>query len=487
MLVIISDLHLEEERSRNIESQDSDIDSLNVTRNVSPRAFRKIFTRWDKQAESTDIDKMDLVLAGDIFDLHRTALWFQGDDPDKIRPYVRADESEINNELEGKVIEILNEINAPGSRPHEILEMFRELSSEGTYVDENGDRQTFHVPKEDIRIHYFPGNHDRLANGTPSIRRKVRELLGIGGDGARFQPYLTFDEERALVRHGQEYDRYNFSTDVGRQLRRKSPLKIDDSDYAEPTFGDFVTVDIASRLSQEFRWHYSDEKILKDQLLRSAYERIIEFDDLRPQVAALNYLLRIPTSGKTSKYIWKNIYAPVIIELFNKVHKNRFLAQSLKQLDRWGFDSIDAIQGAIATRAWERTLESYRLINWLSDLATEFNKGSAPPEQFAAREKTILDGSYLFVVAGHTHHPIVEFIGGGDHGEQFYVNTGTWRRRIYTNGDFSAFGRVKALTYAIIYGPEEDVGRSIPAGQAKVASLDFWSGVTERWFKRHTI
>ncbi len=483
MLVIISDLHLEEESSRNIKSHDPDIDSIDVTRNVNPRAFRKIFARWDKQAERAKVEKMDLVLAGDIFDLHRTGLWFQGEDPDKIRPYVSADESEIDDELEGRVIEILDKINARGSRPYEILEMFRELITEGIYVDENGEGQNFYIPKENIRIHYFPGNHDRLANGTPQIRKKVRELLGMSSNGAKFSPSLTFDEERALIRHGQEYDRYNFSLDVGRQLRRKTPLKIDDSDYAKPTLGDFVTVDIASRLSQEFRWHYSDDKILRDDLLRSAYARIIEFDDLRPQVAALNYLLHIPAIGITPKRIWDRIYAPVVIDLFDKVHDHPFLTKSLKQLDKWGIDSIDAIQFAIFTRAWERTIKSYGWIKWLSDMGTKVNGEGPLPQQFAAREKTVLDGRNLFIVAGHTHRPTVEFIGGGNHGEQFYVNTGTWRWRIYSNGDFSAFGRVKALTYAIIYGPEEDVSRRTPVGQTKVASLDFWSGVTERWFK----
>ena len=36
----------------------------------------------------------------------------------------------------------------------------------------------------------------------------MRDLLGMSINGAKFSPSLTFDEERALIRHGQEYDRY---------------------------------------------------------------------------------------------------------------------------------------------------------------------------------------------------------------------------------------------------------------------------------------
>ena len=72
MLVIISDLHLEEESSRDIKSDDPNVAPIEVTRNVNPRAFEKIFARWSQQAERAGAGKLDLVLAGDIFDLHRT-------------------------------------------------------------------------------------------------------------------------------------------------------------------------------------------------------------------------------------------------------------------------------------------------------------------------------------------------------------------------------------------------------------------------------
>jgi hypothetical protein len=114
-------------------------------------------------------------------------------------------------------------------------------------------------------------------------------------------------------------------------------------------------------------------------------------------------------------------------------------------------------------------------------LALRSHQSSAGPEGMAAREEAIQNGSHLFVVAGHTHSPAVELIGHRPAGEQYYVDVGTWRRVIPATGDFRSFGRLNALSYAVIYGPQEDPGN--PTIPGKVASLDYWSGVTQRWIE----
>jgi hypothetical protein len=100
---------------------------------------------------------------------------------------------------------------------------------------------------------------------------------------------------------------------------------------------------------------------------------------------------------------------------------------------------------------------------------------------FAAKEQGITSGEYRFVIAGHTHTPATELIASDNHGERYYINTGTWRNRIPSTPDFKAFGRLKTLTYVIVYGPDEDTGGDRKA--EKLASIDFWSGITQRWHK----
>ncbi len=473
MLVVISDLHFEEEKSRNIKGNGQH-ESIEVPRNISFKAFSKIFMRLAEQADRDGAQEIDLVLAGDIFELHRTALWFQNN-PQNVRPYVATDE--VEQALEDKLVEILHAINSDGSEVAKVFAAIRQLAEGGVkYRAENGKMKEF----KKVNVHYFPGNHDRHANSTPKIRSTIREFLGVPGGDEPFEHALPFEPERTLVRHGHEYDPLNFSQDFSKA--EVFPRRLPDAAYNGAPIGDFVTVDIAARISHIFRNVHGDDKILADPLLRRVYERSLEFDDLRPMQALLNYLLYIPTSSFSPDKIWEQALQPVIIQLLEDLHDHPFLLYWLDQLDKKGVpDMVDAIQAILKLKPWNWLDLSLKQIQRVSNLALKKHQASAGPQAIAAREETIQNGEHLYIVGGHTHTPAVELIGQRPAGEQYYVDTGTWRRQIPSTPDYKGFGRIKSLTYVVIYGPDEDP--SNPTIPGKVASLDYWSGVTERWIQ----
>ena len=67
---------------------------------------------------------------------------------------------------------------------------------------------------------------------------------------------------------------------------------IDDALYDKATFGDFVTVQVATRMPNIFRALYKDQ-VGTDPLLGTVYLRLLEFDDLRPQKAIVRFILDI--------------------------------------------------------------------------------------------------------------------------------------------------------------------------------------------------
>jgi len=86
------------------------------------------------------------------------------------------------------------------------------------------------------------------------------------------------------------------------------------------------------------------------------------------------------------------------------------------------------------------------------------------------------------VIAGHTHEPQVALLDATSGVERYYIDTGTWRNRVPATPDEGGFGQLKALTYVVAYGRDEDPGKEQPpAGSAKLWSLDYWSGFTQRW------
>jgi predicted phosphodiesterase len=465
MLVVVSDLHFEEEVSDHIVG-DGTHPPIVFSRNLGPKAYYRFILMMAAEAVRNGAKRLDLVFAGDIFDVNRTALWFQNEQ--KARPYSSTDDT--SPALETVVLKIMRAI-AQEPEINKTLQLFQ-LLGKGRYL-EGSEEKEFPVP---VIIHHIAGNHDRMVNATPAIRRTVRELLGMTSSGAPFPRVLTFEAERAIVRHGHEYDRHNFGLDLSETT--EIPLHLPEAAYTAAPFGDFATIDIVSRFSHLFRQHHGDNKILASRTLRTVYLRLLEFDDLRPQRALLNYVLHMPEEGMSPVTVWKTI-EPVIYRLLEEVHNHPFLEFWLDKMDKkWRLDAIDAIQGVLDGKLWRLTGIPLGLAQFISNTAIGGYKEESGPHYYAAREQAIRSGEYQFLVGGHTHTPAVELIAADRMGERYYIDSGTWRNRVPATPDFKAFGRLKALTYVMLYGPDEDLGTE---ERPKLSSVDFWSGVTQRW------
>lgn len=467
MLVIISDLHFEEEESDFLTDGEGERPYFSrdlFHRNTRAEAFRR-FTGWlAGEARRSGAERMDLVLAGDIFDLHRTTLWFR-DDPDGVRPYVSS--ANIDGALEDKVLTILAAVAAE-KEVDDSLEIFRLLAN-GSYLDDPGGPER-KFPAE-VTLHYIPGNHDRLANATPDIRKEVRRLLGLNEGAAVFPRVLQFEDPHVLVRHGHEYDRYNFSVDYSDE---DLPTQLPDHEYDDPAFGDFITAEVAARLPSLFREEYPDADILDDEALSTLYLRLLRFDDLRPQSALLDFLLnvqKISELGLSHEDIWQKL-VPIARVLLEDIYQHEFLRDWLDKLEKsWQPDPIDAVQLFLDSGVWRRWTP-LRLVKTLQNLSNAVATGrdeTSGPERFAAREQAVLAGASRFVVAGHTHKPQVELLAADTEGGRFYVNTGTWRNRIFSTRERTGFGRLKGRTYGIFYRSGEREG-------ALEESFDYWEG-----------
>ena len=124
-------------------------------------------------------------MAGDIFEITRSALWHQ----DHLKPYLHNDEILEGSDAEKRVLEVIESI-ARDERVEATFDVFASLSD------------YFQLP---VYIHFVPGNHDRLANSSPNIRKRVQELLSLEPNGDLFQNqhvYYENGDPLALIRHG---------------------------------------------------------------------------------------------------------------------------------------------------------------------------------------------------------------------------------------------------------------------------------------------
>jgi len=458
MIAVISDLHFEEEASDVITGNGKQII---FRRNLDPKAYRSFISHMADEARRRHAEGFELVIAGDLFDLNRTVLWFSDD----LRPYLSLDN--VSPELEKKILKILEAVAAEPA-VKQTLELFRNLAA-GSYQGHNPKArnwvdQEFPCP---VKITCLAGNHDRLANASAAVRNRICELIGIG-PVERFPHYALFHDPDALVRHGHEYDNNNFALDLPE--KESIPLEVEEAGYSEANFGDFITIDVAVRLPHLFRRRYGDEQILKDPVLSALYLRLLQFDDVRPQSALLDYMLDDSGGDFSVEEAWEKL-VPVMQDLIAEIHDNKFFRYWLSRRAKpWAPAELELARALLQMGGWRNrpAREAARKI-------ARFMMGGEPdqPQLSAMREELVGSNKVRVVLSGHTHSPEVCLIKSDGSGDRFYINTGTWRDVIPSTPDGRTFGRMRALTYVTLYSKAEQA--------ESCNSFDYWTGFTKDW------
>ncbi|HET6514714.1 MAG TPA: hypothetical protein VFG09_06090 [Thermodesulfovibrionales bacterium] len=434
MLVVISDLHFQDTHNDNITDAEGNI--VGIDRNVSPRAFEETFTEILSLAESNYAQELIIVLAGDIFDLNRSQTWFRGDN-DRMRPY-----GEDAPETWGPIAEkIITDICASNE------ETFALFKGQTEVTLKNGER---------VRFDYIPGNHDRIINLYEPLRGRVKDLFGLGGGNVPLKHEIPAEEYGVHIRHGHEYDPFNFAG----KLPEQGPFAFNEDDYDLAPLGDYVTIDFASRLAWTYRSRY--ERNIKAgpdaDLHRHIYRKLLEFDDLRPQSEIVSFL-QTETADEDKV---KQTLSPVLKDGLQKALESRFVRDKLGLFRI----SMAKIAKAISTEL-------------LFDLLMSNQSRGPKPWEWAGRE-AVLQGpqsKYRYVVSGHTHNADVEFLSRRPDGKEvFFFDTGTWRQQIRKCRDNRTFARAKVLTYVAFYRPDEDPPRT----GKKEYSFDYWNGFTKK-------
>jgi len=113
MLVVVSDLHFKEKSTDKILGDGSQA-PFRYSRNLPGQVYQGFVNHLAEEATRNKVKKLDLVFAGDIFDVHRTSIWFW-QYPANVRPCVSTNLVEEN--LETFILNVLAKIQSePGVR-----------------------------------------------------------------------------------------------------------------------------------------------------------------------------------------------------------------------------------------------------------------------------------------------------------------------------------------------------------------------------------
>jgi UDP-2,3-diacylglucosamine pyrophosphatase LpxH len=454
MLVVISDLHL--------------VDNTGGGRNLPKEAFREVFFCDIKSlAQDNNATEIKIVLLGDTIDLLRTAKWFDVARED--RPWGRNGLEDLNQD--NRAAKNAGEERKSSKTEDVCLEILQKI------IDENRPIFGFFrnikycfgplISKEKVELIYVPGNHDRLINCYPSLKKKIVEVLDPtinettvegdyknGGDWSFRECYIS-EKYGILARHGHQFDRWNY----------------EGSCYQVP-IGDVITTEIAARIPYEFK------KEIKAKLRQIGFASPQERDDVDKEIEALTEEIdNIRPWSSLIPYLWRKSFT---FSKFGK-HGRNYLLILHKAIWRAVF-SFFMIR---FTWKWQFHLRSVRTILsglWgaLCQISQTLQKTIPDPcrDPFAKDAQSDCNTSNFktpFILYGHTHSPAeIPLNRDPDRTDpdSIYVNTGTWRPRIIRTADRKEYTTLKTMTYVVFYGPKEDSWHRKPGTR----SFDVWTG-----------
>jgi len=411
VIVVISDLHLQHlanDRVRYL--KENQVHEASVLRNVSGEALELLFSEIHRAVDRFNVKEIELVFAGDIFEINRSPAWFDMRDPVRLRPTGPLDDA-----LKQRVTDILDKIEDENAHFFQTLANF---VANQTYGAATSLKQIANVT---VTVSYVPGNHDRLVNAWPSTRATVRRLLAMSPDAAPFDHVIDrLADFRTRIIHGHEYDSYNFATTQS---------------YDDPCFGDVITVDVAARLATSFRAYHHDLLRAPNETgaaLRRLYLGLTEFDDFRPASNIETYL-----KGLAGESVAALLHRG-LLDIFGTLQNEPLVTAQFTHLPG---PIADFVAGVVGLLSPDHLLEAI-------GAAARYSDEPGDPARYARWER-VRAPNLKYVVAGHTHRPDVVSLGD----DTFYLDTGTWRTSLREGN--GGIGRARAYTYVFCYSKAE--------------------------------
>ncbi len=405
MLIILSDIHLGDGT---------------CGKSIAPDAFYVLAERldemamrasWRKDGSYHPIDRIEILLLGDILDPLHSTLWLdtQENTPEYTRPWTDRTKPAYAQKLEEITRAILKEND-------EALSVFRELKVE---IPRNLDSQrnwqeSIDLVRVKTRIHYMIGNHDwyyRIPGESfDKIRSDVIKAFGLSQSSSPF-PYLPKDnpalaeilaEYKVYAQHGDMLDSFNYNAEKGR---------------INSALGDVLTVEITNRFPLEVAKRIPE-------LPESVIKNLREISHVRPVLATWLWVSSqikhsdLPdTMQKKIKKIWDDIGNDFLnLDVVRKADK------------KFSFDNVDKLEIALAISKRFSTKTINDLALWIEE---EFWGGEISYAKKVLKEPAFLNKEALYIVYGHTHHhevvPLDASESGKRYDDQLYFNSGTWR------------------------------------------------------------
>jgi UDP-2,3-diacylglucosamine pyrophosphatase LpxH len=451
MLVIISDLHLTDGTSGATIKEGA----FHIFRN---RLRDLVYgASWRADGQYKPIERLDILLLGDILDLLRSTRWLAEEEgtPGFARPWDDPQSQAFIRKI-GAINDAVLQNNAASLSVLKSLNDGKTITlPPATHAGKPSEVEwASGAPKQvpvEVRLHYMVGNHDWFYHlpgaGHDQIRRKVVEAMGLSNPAAEPFPHEPAESatiqnlcasHNVFVRHGDIFDPYTYEEKAGRDASSLS---------------DAIVIELVNRFPAEVELRMGNE------LPQACLDGLKELDNVRPILMApvwINSLLQrtcdSPDQINRVKDIWDEL-----ADHFLKI-------QFVRARDTFSpFDNIDRLKLVLKFSRGVSLRVITRLMNWLerktgSEVVTYY--------RLAVKEPAFENRTAQFIVHGHTHHyelvPLDSTEVDGKPFNQMYFNAGTWRpvhELAKVNPKKEEFMSYHVMSYLAFFKDDEREGR----------------------------
>ncbi|MBU1241413.1 hypothetical protein KKF84_07530 [Myxococcota bacterium] len=440
MLVVISDLHL--------------ADGTAGDHNLKPQVYHDLLDRIaDAHAKVRQVNpqsRVEIIYAGNIFDMRRTHFWHQQLEHRPWRHFQNVEKEgharpPQSTEYLNLAVQLFNQIMI-----HPNVSPIKSILG-----DELADRFGGIEPLRQ----YIPGDSDRLINMHPSIRARVIDFLGLDlGRAGNWDPNGLFANKivdhnhGVMVRHGHEYDVYSFEGD---------PQKPED--YFNIPMADLINTELFARLT----YHASllqPQPGTDPQFIAGFRKKLEQIDNVRPVSSVVKWLAR-HFVGEEKKLLQACI-ENAVTNFEAQPYVKWWLSSSGH--DKWynPLDEADRLEFLISglKHLWVGKTDAALAVY---DKFSNYDPFERYVERAENEPDLLAEGSRIqFVVYGHTH--VAQHVPLGVMGEEsnqrlvHYINTGSLRPTHTVTRDGRAFHVTESLDYTIFYRQDERAGATSP-------------------------
>jgi UDP-2,3-diacylglucosamine pyrophosphatase LpxH len=446
MLVLISDLHLTDERA---------------ARNVNPEAFRLFGSEVAATARKRGAKETQVILLGDIIDFGRTDYWLRKNIPPEERPWGGEldPETGMNSNsatIERQFLAILRDIlRSPTAQ--QLITTLAELERE--------------TPTFTVR--YVVGNHDRVLWNFPSLQAEIRKAIPqISG----FATGIESEEYGIVARHGHEWDLNTHGWEFRNKvlLPRENVSRFSPESYRVQAIGEAVTAELMGGLIHHAARLGTPQPIV---------EQLKDVNNLRPMLHVFEWLewigahetieeqqrlyqaLRLALDGLLNCSLakqWDHMRSDILVsaDLIDRLQQARRLILG---------PDFGTFRGRVdGLKRLERTFP------FLFKEEDTLREGARSEEAFRNPRP---ESRIQSVIYGHTHRARHDYFHGNQDGTaRMYVNTGTYLPLITEADDGESFVSSIQMVYVYVYRVDEDVETKQPG----TTSMDVWTGIRRK-------